>query len=397
MYYENTPVSEIEPASLEGQLNPWGTYYPVGIKPSPGATTQFEVQNLTTPGMTHSSVVDWFQANALPTLTTANPFVTGPVDAPITGNAYDLSVDAGSFLADRVAYFVDLNPQLSAGSFNAQINWGDNTGPSTGLVVGIPATGYFVLGLHYYGQAGTYDYSVTIRDAGGSSTTVKGTVNVTPTQVVTGSAPGQPGLITIRQPGTGQVSQIAPYGTGYNGGINVAVADVNADGTKDIIAGAVRGGPAQVVVYDGKTLQPIRQLTPFGPTYHGGISVASGNVNNDGNADIAVVSRVGLGKLYSGSSDTPLARFRVPSAWLRRGAKVSIADLSHTGYGDVVVTSPNGRVFRLVNGQALARRQAYATVAQIRRPGTAATATLPPDSYLAGLLDLPARRGRHSG
>ncbi len=178
IYYENTPVSEIVSTTAEGQINPWGITYPTGIHSAPGGTTQFQTLNLTTPGMTHSSVYEWYQANVIPTLGTANPFVTGPIDAPIEGNGEDLSASAGSPLVDRFAYFYDENPEASSSDYTATINWGDGTATTTGLVAGTPDLGYYVLSSHTYASPGRYQDSVTIRHSGGSVATLSGTVDV---------------------------------------------------------------------------------------------------------------------------------------------------------------------------------------------------------------------------
>lgn len=187
IYYENTPVSMIVSTTEEGQIDPWGITFPTGIHSAPGGTTQFQTLNLTTPGMTHSGVYEWYQANVVPTLGTANPFVTGPIDAPIEGNGETLSAAAESPLANRLAYFYDDNPDTSSSDYTATINWGDETAATSGLVEGTPDLGYYVLADHTYVLPGLYHDSVTIRHAGGSMTTLTGTVDVTPATTLTAS------------------------------------------------------------------------------------------------------------------------------------------------------------------------------------------------------------------
>jgi hypothetical protein len=179
IYYENTPVALIVSTTEEGQINPWGITYPTGIQPTPGASTQFQTLNLTTPGMTHSSVYEWYQANVVPTLGTANPFVTGPIDAPIIANGESLDATTSVPLVDRFAYFYDDNPDESTSNDTATIDWGDNTGTSSGTIEGFPDTGYYAFGTHTYFSPGTYHYTVAIQNTGGSTATVTGTVNVT--------------------------------------------------------------------------------------------------------------------------------------------------------------------------------------------------------------------------
>jgi len=97
------------------------------------------------------------------------------------------------------------------------------------------------------------------------------------------------------------------YSPAFTGGVNIAVADVNADGTADIITGAGPGGGPQVKVIDGAK---ITQLLPnsqiansallgsffaYAPTFAGGVYVAAGDLNGDGHAEIVTGAGAGGG------------------------------------------------------------------------------------------------------
>ena len=143
VYYQNTTYSDITYLTAEDQINPWGlSQGPNGIKGTPGASTQFEVMPLTTPGMTHTGVWEWYIANVVPTLGTANPFVTTPKDAPIVANGETLSVTVGQHIInpkDYFAYFYDNNPNSSLSQYTATIDFGDGTGIwSYNAVAGVP-------------------------------------------------------------------------------------------------------------------------------------------------------------------------------------------------------------------------------------------------------------------
>jgi hypothetical protein len=372
--YENTPVSEIESVSEEGQLNPWGITNPSGIQPTPGASTQFQMLNLTTAGMSHSGVYQWYQANVVPTLGTASPFVTGPIDAPIDANGEALSADAGSLEFHRVAYFADLDPNLSASDFTATINWGDGSGTQSALVVGFASTGYFVVGLHDYFTAATYNYSVTIQHTGGSQATVQGTVNVTMPTLVSGSQPGQAPQVTITQAGTGAVvSQFLALGSKARGGVRVAVGDVNGDGIPDILAASGPGDSSEVRIFDGRDHHLLRTFSPFGRRDRGGLAISAGTVDTDGLADIAVGNSAGMVKVFSGADGSLLARFSSRGTSFRRGTGLNVDDIDRDGLSDIVVRNPRGSIRKLVSGHSLAQQRAKAFLALAGNPKTLKT------------------------
>src|SRR5262249_26033564 len=103
---------------------------------------------------------------------------------------------------------------------------------------------------------------------------------------------------------------ITAFDPSFRGGVRVAVGDVNGDGIPDIIAakGAsdVANGDSLVHVYDGITGQhlasPLGSFDPF-PGFHGGLYVASADLNGDGYADVVVSQDIGgqgWVKVYSG-------------------------------------------------------------------------------------------------
>ncbi len=97
------------------------------------------------------------------------------------------------------------------------------------------------------------------------------------------------------------------YNPAYNGGVYVAAGDVNGDGRADIITGTQGGnGDAHVRIFDGNTGTPTVPPTPIGAAggsgfyaypvgFHGGVRVAAADVDGDGSAEIVTGAGPGGG------------------------------------------------------------------------------------------------------
>ena len=86
------------------------------------------------------------------------------------------------------------------------------------------------------------------------------------------------------------VASFLAYSPAFRGGVEVAVGDVNGDGTPDIITGAGPGGGPQVEVFDGTKLKEVQangtlpasallaSFYAYAASFTGGVNVAAGDV-----------------------------------------------------------------------------------------------------------------------
>ncbi|MFM8932359.1 MAG: putative Ig domain-containing protein, partial [Gemmataceae bacterium] len=118
----------------------------------------------------------------------------------------------------------------------------------TGLISGTPTTtgvaSFTISATDSAGNVGYRPYSLT--------------VGTSPTPPLAGpfiaAGSGQGGLVSVfNADGTPRLT-LAPSGAGYKGAVTVAQGDVNGDGVADLITGTGEGVAPHVLVLDGNTL-----------------------------------------------------------------------------------------------------------------------------------------------
>ncbi|MFA5052405.1 MAG: VCBS repeat-containing protein, partial [Patescibacteria group bacterium] len=167
--------------------------------------------------------------------------------------------------------------------------------------------------------------------------------------------------------GSGHVkSQFMAYATSFRGGVNLTTGDINGDGALEIITAPMKMSAPHIrtFTYTGTV---VSQFFAYATTIRGGYHITTGDVDNNGSTDIVVTPAAGLGPQvaeFTGSGEL-IKRFMAYASTFRGGLYVSVGDVNSDGANEIVATpesqaGPQVRVFNY-EGTALSQFFAYAS------------------------------------
>lgn len=148
-------------------------------------------------------------------------------------------------------------------------------------------------------------------------------------------------------------SEFLAFGKNFKGGVTIAAGDVDGNGKAEILVGAGEGGAPQV-----RLLDEFGKYLGFGPfvfdrNFKGGVNVAMGDINADGKAE-AIVTQKNLGqafiKIYNTQKNVILKEFLAFPANHRGGASLAAGDFDNDKRDEIIVGigdagGPQVRVF----------------------------------------------------
>ncbi len=125
------------------------------------------------------------------------------------------------------------------------------------------------------------------------------------------------------------------YDRAFRGGVNVAVIDLNGDGTKEIITGAGKGGGPHIRIFskDGNLLGG---FFAYDENSRGGVVVATGNVDGAGEKEIITATGVSPEVRIFDKAGNLKNTFQAYDNSVSGGMKISAADINNDGSDEIL-------------------------------------------------------------
>ncbi len=139
-----------------------------------------------------------------------------------------------------------------------------------------------------------------------------------------------------------KIREFKPYDGLFKGEISLAVADLDGDGSKEIITGAGQGGGPHIRVFskDGKPL--IGGFFAYDNNFRGGVSVAVMDLDGDGTQEIITAAGIGGGphiRVFSKDGKPLIGGFFAYDNNFRGGVSLAVGDVNGSGQKEII-TAP---------------------------------------------------------
>jgi len=326
----------------------------------------FEIQPVATTTVLVSSV----NPSSFGQAVTFTATVTASVGGPATGTVqfFDGGILLGQGTLDVLGVATFTTSSLAIGTHTITATYlgdasflGSTSNPVQQVVQGAqpPTTlNYFATGADAGGgpQVNVYNadsgellhsfYAFSINFTGGVRVAVADVTGDGIQDIICAAGPGGgPQVVVVDGRTFGPVLSFYAFTPTFTGGVFVAVGDVNADGRAEIITGAGAGGGPQVTIFDGLTGTVVNSFFAFNPTFTGGVTVAAGDVNADGRAEVIAGAGAGGGPqvtVYDALTSQALLSFFAFDASFTGGVFVSAGDTNGDGRVDIIAGAGSG-------------------------------------------------------
>ena len=183
-------------------------------------------------------------------------------------------------------------------------------------------------------------------------------------EIITVPMAGEPPHVKIMN-GKGELeNDFFAYDEMFTGGVNLAVGDVDGDGNIEIITAPASGGAPDIRIFNGDGSQ-VTGLWAYSSLIRGGFNVATAELNGDSIIDIMVTPGEGFGPqvaMFTGAGNL-IGRFWAFATTFDGGINAAAGDITGDSYNEIIVTpmtkgGPQVRVFDY-QGSAISQFWAY--------------------------------------
>ncbi len=165
-------------------------------------------------------------------------------------------------------------------------------------------------------------------------------------EIITGAGPNSPSVVSVYSAAGALVASSVAYNA-FNGGVFVGAGDVDGDGKDEVITGAGAGGGPHVRVWKlaGTALTGSTEFMAYG-NFTGGVSVAAGDVDGDGKAEVITGAGPGGGphvQAFNAATAASVRSFYAYASTFTGGVFVAAGDLDGDGTAEFVTgVGPGG-------------------------------------------------------
>lgn len=166
-------------------------------------------------------------------------------------------------------------------------------------------------------------------------------------EVIVGTGPKSSAIVTLFTDAGRKIVSFAPFGSRSTVGVSVAVGDVDGDGKAEILTIPASGaGSLKAFRYNATT----RRVTLLGSlpagTYRGGYTIASADLDLDGRAEVVIAKNVNSRGLstyrWNGSRFIRTKSFSAFPITFRSGIKVAAGDVTGDGRPEILAVAGAG-------------------------------------------------------
>ncbi len=174
--------------------------------------------------------------------------------------------------------------------------------------------------------------------------------------IITSTNPGAAPHVKLFDGLTGaEMRSFFAYDPSFTGGLGVTAADMNGDGTPDLITVPDPGSAPHVKVFDGRTGAELASFYAYDPGYTGGVNVATGDVDGDAQVDIITSTKPGNAphvKVFSGLTTEAIRSFYMFEPQFLGGVNIDAHDVDGDGFDDILASAASGSTrIRLIDGE----------------------------------------------